>query len=323
MRWRAGVLVLATTVLTASSTASGQTNSNAFTFTKIAEGVYHAMGTGRLPVGGNIIVIVNEQDVMLVDASISPTAARALLRELAEITTKPVKYLVNTHFHFDHTNGNQVFGAGVEIIGHEFTRDQIASGKFRSGVAWGVFSNMTGVRVDDVMPTAPTLALSHDMTLFRGSREIRLMNFGRGHTGGDVVVYLPAERIIITGDLYGGRRVAPDSGYNLPFLGDGYLDEWAEIVGKVGALEWDVMLPGHGPPIRDRAMTAKLRAVLAEFHRQGTALLNQGFSVSDAEARMDLSAYAADFPALVNHAGVREWITIGLTRMRELRSKQP
>ena len=104
-------------------------NGDAFRFNKVAEGVYHAIGTGALQVVGNSAVIVNDDDVMIVDDHVSPAAAWVLLEEVKKLTPKPVRYVVNTHFHFDHAHGNQVFGPDVEIIGHEFTRQMLLGGK--------------------------------------------------------------------------------------------------------------------------------------------------------------------------------------------------
>ncbi len=74
-------------------------------------------------------VIVNDDDVILVDDHVSPAAASVLLDELKDITTKPVRYVINTHFHYDHAHGNQVFAKDVDIIGHEFTREMLLGGK--------------------------------------------------------------------------------------------------------------------------------------------------------------------------------------------------
>src|SRR5436190_9256523 len=101
----------------------------AYQFNKDAEGVYHAVGTGVLAVVGNSSVIVNDNDVIVVDDHVSPAAASVLLDELKEITNKPVRTVINTHFHFDHAHGNQIFDKDVEIIGHEFTREMLLSGK--------------------------------------------------------------------------------------------------------------------------------------------------------------------------------------------------
>src|SRR5438093_671989 len=97
----------------------------AFRFNKVREGVYHAVGTGALAVVGNSSIIVNDNDVIVVDDHVSPAAASVLLDELKDITTKPVRTVINTHFHYDHAHGNQIFGKDVEIIGHEFTGEML------------------------------------------------------------------------------------------------------------------------------------------------------------------------------------------------------
>ena len=318
----------------------------AYTFTEVAAGVYHAVGTGTLAVGSNAAVIVNDDDVLLVDSHVSPAAAWALMQELRAITPKPVRYVVNTHFHYDHAHGNQVYGPGVEIIGHEFTRAALLAGMSKSSASYAGLLRVLRQRddslrrladaattdsaraaarralrqvqryqaaIDAVVPTPPTVTLSQSMTLVRGGREIRVTFLGRGHTGGDVVVYLPRERVLVTGDLVGS---------GLPYLGDGYLDEWAATLERVAAMEWEVILPGHGAPVRDRQRPLQLAALLRDIHRQATALLDQGVSVDEAEARLDLRAHEASYPALANRtsADMRERFLLGLHRMRELRA---
>src|SRR3989441_10378819 len=101
----------------------------AFRFNKVAEGVYHAVGTGALTVVGNSSFIVNDDDVIVVDDHVSPAAAWVLLDEIKTVTNKPVRTVINTHFHYDHAHGNQIFDKDVAIIGHEFTREMLLGGK--------------------------------------------------------------------------------------------------------------------------------------------------------------------------------------------------
>ena len=103
-------------------------------FTEIVPGVYSAIGTGTMNVGSNSAVIVNGDEVMIVDSHISPESGRAMLQELKAITDKPVRFLINTHFHYDHTNGNQAFPPGVDIIGHEFTRRKLTGDVLEKGM---------------------------------------------------------------------------------------------------------------------------------------------------------------------------------------------
>jgi len=111
----------------------------AFDFRQVAPGVYHAIGTGALSVGCNASVIVNDDDVLVVDTHMTPGGAWALREELKAITPKPVRYVVNTHWHFDHAHGNQLYGPGVEIIGHEYTRMKLAAGDSKRGRSYEMF----------------------------------------------------------------------------------------------------------------------------------------------------------------------------------------
>jgi cyclase len=294
----------------------------AFTFTKIADDVYFAVGTGAMSVGCNAAVIINESDVLLVDTHASPAAAQALLDELKAITTKPVKYVVNTHFHFDHAHGNQIYGPGVEIIGHQFTRERLASGASNRGAGYDRFVGSVPATIerlkrqrdttrdaaakatlegtiaaqerfkaetDAVRPTPPTVAFDQTMTLYRGGREIRLHFFGRGHTGGDVFVHLPREKVLVTGDILQA---------GVPFMADGWFADWPETLEKVKALDFDVFLPGHGQPVRDKARITYLQEYMRDFWAQASAQYRSGATADEAAQRIDLRRHAANFPAI-------------------------
>ena len=96
-------------------------------FEELADGVYFAIGTGSMTVMSNNLVIINDDHVMLVDSSVTPAAARGLVEGIKTLTDKPIKYVFNTHYHFDHAHGNQIFGDDVEIIGHDFVRTMLSS----------------------------------------------------------------------------------------------------------------------------------------------------------------------------------------------------
>src|SRR5579864_9830454 len=117
--------IVLVTLFAAPFVASAQTypvtQGKTYKFEKVAEGVYYATGG----TGSNNVVIVNDQDVLLVDDGTTPATARALLKDLRLITTKPVRTVVNTHFHYDHTDGNSVFGPEVQIVAHEYLRNAI------------------------------------------------------------------------------------------------------------------------------------------------------------------------------------------------------
>ena len=302
----------------AGSTYTGQ----AFTFTEVVPGVYHAVGTGALAVGCNASVIVNADDVMVVDTNLSPGAAWALREELKALTPKPVRYVVNTHWHWDHAHGNQLYGPDVAVIGHEYTRAKLAAGDSMRGRSYEMFIT-TGLpaRIADLtariaaapaadtaaletqlavartqlagsmglVPTPPTLTFTDHLTLTRGGREIRLLYLGRAHTGGDIVVFLPKERLVITGDL-----LVEGTSY----IGDGFTAEWPATLEKLRALDFDVTLPGHGRVFRGKAKIDHFQAYLRDFRQQAEALHRAGVPAEAAAAKIDLRKHGVNYPAL-------------------------
>ena len=255
----------------------------AFRFNQVKPGIYHAIGTGALAVVGNSSFIVNDEDVIVVDDHVSPAAAWVLLEEIKEITNKPVRTVINTHFHFDHAHGNQIFDSRVDIIGHEFTRQMLLNNSIGMPLYRNYVTGLPG-QIDDLKkrlaaetdagrqaalrtqisvaennraaqaelkPTPPNVTLTDRMTLYRGSREIQIRFLGRGHTAGDVVVYLPRERVVATGDFL-------TSG--LSNMSDAYLDEWVTSLDALKGLDFDTV---HAGPRRS-------------VHRQGQDRLFPG-----------------------------------------------
>ena len=307
----------------------------AFEFEEVVPGVYHARGTGALSVGSHGAVIVNDDDVLLVESHISPAAAYAVVEEIEALTDKPVRYVVNTHYHFDHAHGNQIYPDDVHVIGHEVTREMLESGE-SMGRSYELFVGRLPDQIaamegaveelqrsveeagddaareeaaeelaalearlaymrnyaagqDALVPKGPNTTLSERMTLFRGDREIRILFFGRGHTGGDVVVHLPRERVIVTGDL-----LVP----GLPFMGDGYLAEWVETLEHVKPLDFDWVLPGHGDPFRGKERIAYLQDYMRDLQERAAALHAQGIPYEEAAAQIDMTDHAEHYPQI-------------------------
>ncbi|MDE2677706.1 MAG: MBL fold metallo-hydrolase [Gemmatimonadota bacterium] len=307
----------------------------AFEFEEVVPGVYHARGTGALSVGSHGAVIVNEDDVLLVESHISPAAAYAVVEEIEALTGKPVRYVVNTHYHFDHAHGNQIYPDDVHVIGHEVTREMLESGAslgrsyelfvgrlpdqiavmegrieglqravdeaedeaaraeaaellaaFESRLA---YTRNYAAGQDALVPKGPNTTLSQRMTLFRGDREIRILFFGRGHTGGDVVVHLPQERVIVTGDL-----LLP----GLPYMGDGYLAEWVESLEHVKALDFDWVLPGHGDPFQGKERITYQQDYMRDLQARAAGFHAQGMSYEEAAAQIDMTDHAEHYPQI-------------------------
>jgi glyoxylase-like metal-dependent hydrolase (beta-lactamase superfamily II) len=320
-------------------TPAGTSHSGkAFRFNKVKEGIYHAVGTGSLAVVGNSAVIVNERDVVVVDDHVSPAAAWVLLDELKEITDKPVRAVINTHFHFDHAHGNQVFDSNVDIIGHEFTRQMLLGGK---SIAMPLYKNyLAGLpqQVEDLKkrvaaepdaarkatlqgqlqaaennmasqaelkPTPPNVTLRTEMTLYRGDREIQIRFLGRGHTAGDVVVYLPKEKVVCTGDFLTAA---------LSNMSDAYVNEWVTSLDELKKLDFDMVLPGHGEAFTDKAKIGYFQDYLRDVWSEVSRLKQQGVSAEEASKRADLTKHKDHFPG-IQGPGVP---LIGVQRIYEL-----
>lgn len=305
----------------------GDYEGEAWSFEQVRPNVYIGRGTGSLTVMSNSGIVINENDVLLVDSHVSPAAAASLLKELRRITDKPVRYVVNSHYHFDHSHGNQIYADSIEVIGHEYARERLLAGASNTGRTHARFiGSIPGTierlradldeaetaeeraqiqqrieiqeafreATDAVVPTPPNVTLNDRMTLFRGGREIRLEYFGRGHTGGDVVVYLPQERVLLTGDL-----LLP----SLSYLGDAFVPEYIETLERLKSLDFDVVIPGHGGTFTDRRRIDYFQSYLTDFWQQVSAQHAAGASIEQAMQRIDLRSHSDHFPQ-IRSAGV-------------------
>jgi glyoxylase-like metal-dependent hydrolase (beta-lactamase superfamily II) len=328
-----------TGALAQSRTPAGTSHrGDVFRFNQVREGVYHAVGTGALAVVGNSSIIVNDDDVVIVDDHVSPAAAWVLLEEIKKLTPKPVRYVINTHFHYDHSNGNQVFGPAVDIIGHEFTRQMLLNGEsLKMPLYQGYFNGLPGqimnlqdrlkvapdperraqlqqqldatvnnlASLGELRATPPNVTMTSQMTLIRGRREIQLRHLGRGHTAGDVVVYLPQEKVVITGDFLTA---------GMSNLSDSFPEEWAASLDALKKLDFDTVLPGHGEAYTDKAKIDYYQAYLRDAWAQVSKLKQQGVPPEEAVKRIDMSAHKDHYPPNAN-LGVP---LIGVQRMYAL-----
>ena len=316
--------------LAVSMTANGQpssvkpmnfpvTQGKTYKFEKIADGVYYATGG----FGSNNVVIVNDNDVLLVDTGTTPGNARRFIADVKMLTNKPIKYVVNTHFHFDHTDGNQVFGPDVQIIGQEYLAKAVNAGIVNREPYLASTGSIPRAQMDDLKkqiaaekdagkkaalnkqladaqlmqselkelkPTPPNKTYKDKMVIQSGSREIDLLWLGRGHTEGDTVVYLPKEKIVATGDLMESR---------IAYMGDAIFDEWIDTLDKVKKLDFNVDLPGHGIPFSDKNLITAFQDYLQDLIVKGNELKRSGVPVEQAAKDIDLTSHAKDFPQIM------------------------
>ncbi len=309
-------------------------SSSVFDIQKVAEGVYAAIPKPGKIVGANAAFVVDRDEVLVVDTHYRPSAARALIAEIKNITPLPVRYVMNTHWHNDHVQGNQAyvgaFGPNVEYISQHLTRqdmvakalpsiqDQInnlprdiaasearlASGKGEQGETLSEEQRrQLSQRIADlkayleelraIEPTLPTLTFERSLVLHRPSRDIYVFYYGKGHTRGDVVVFLPKEKVVVMGDLLTN---------GIPFMRDAYPIEWAETLRSVERLDFESAIPGHGPVQQGKRQLARLISFLADAVTAVKGAVAKGQSLDDIKKSVDLTGYQADFPNFKNGA---------------------
>ncbi len=298
------------------------TTTDTHRFMEVRNGIYLTQTTAQV-FNSNSLVIVNDEDVVIVDSHVTPAKARDLIASIPAITDKPVTALINSHYHWDHAHGNQEF-ADIPIIGHEYTRMKLAIAAheeptYLSGLAGNAarlaqlaeqieaaeddeeregletYRAMFAAHAadfDEITPLPPDVTLHERMTLFRGSREIQIIFLGRAHTGGDVAVYFPQDRLVFTGDmLFGGPS----------FLGDGYVDEWPETLQNLKALDFDIAVPGHGEPLTDLSSIEKSQEYYRVLWERTAEKHAAGVSAEEVPGTIDLSdtAFPDRKPSLV------------------------
>src|ERR1700756_2899250 len=201
--------------------------------TKVAGNVYMLQGAG-----GNIGASVGEDGIVIVDDQYAPLADK-IQAALKGITNKPVRFIINTHYHGDHTGGNEYFQKQAPIIAHDNLRKRLESG--------GGAGNGGSIHMDHKPASKdalPILTFHHDVTIHLNGDDIRALYFPAGHTDGDSIIFFPKSNVVHMGDdfvTYGFPFIDVDSGGSI----DGMIDGVEKVITQVPA---DVkIIPGHGP----------------------------------------------------------------------------
>ncbi len=299
--------------------------------------VLHSMGEGLYatertePAGlmfdANNVFLIREQDVVVVDSNISPDSTREVLTALRKLTDKPVRYVINTHWHEDHILGNRVWREaypGVQFIGHVKThadlasvgaanrkslleegadgvaslKNAIATGK---GLAGNVLTDEERVShqsdiflVERYLKEAgslpivyPDLEVSETLVLADGKRPIEIRFLGAAHTRSDLVVWLPNEKLLITGDLV----VWP-----IPLIGStSYPAAYVDSLQQLLNLQPKIIVPGHGPVFRDTAYVEQTMGLLKDLVAQVRAAKVRGETLEQTQKSVDLSVQRQRF----------------------------
>ena len=264
-----------------------------FDLKKVGDGIWAGIAEARYKVNSNAAVIETNDGLVIVDTHSKPSAARALYKDIQAVSKKPVRKIINTHFHWDHWQGNEVYASanpGLEIItsaqtkenltkpdvgvgGVPFIEKQLATlpgeiAKLKEDIPKApnaeakarLESNLAQAEaylqeLKQIKPALPTRTVSKTLTLKEGGREIQLHVLGRGHTDGDLYIYMPKEKVVATGDAVVDW---------MPFLNDGYPEEWVQTLDALQKLDITHVIPGHGDPA-DRSHLTFFRGYMADL----------------------------------------------------------
>jgi glyoxylase-like metal-dependent hydrolase (beta-lactamase superfamily II) len=228
-------------------------------FTRLSEHAYAYTAEGDPNTG----VIVGDNAVMVLDTQATPAMAQDVIARIRQVTDKPIKYVVLTHYHAVRVLGASAYQPEHIIASHDTLELIRERGEQDKASEIGRFPRLFR-NVETVPPglTWPTLAFTGQMTLWLGQLEVQLLQLGRGHTKGDTVAWLPQERILFSGDL-----VEFDA---TPYAGDAYFKDWPHTLDRIAALQPDKLVPGRGAalttPEQVRAGLAGTRSFIADVY---------------------------------------------------------
>jgi len=207
-------------------------------------------------VPGNTTALITDEGVLLVDDKFE-IDHNGIMAELKKITDKPIKYVVNTHHHADHSGGNaKMQGMNAIIVASEQARENMVDGK---------------------QPGLPNIVIERHAHIYLGGKNVELFYFGRAHTNGDIVVYFPADRTLAAGDMFTYGDATPQL---IDYAGGGSGKEWPRTLEGVLRLDFDAVVPGHGNVTTKQEM-AKFRQTTIDVRNRIHDLLAQKKSRDD------------------------------------------
>jgi len=306
-----------------------------FEVQKIAGGVYAVIRREppSLWFNPNTVFIIGKKDVTVVDTNISSRYTQAVLAELRKLTDKPVRYVVNTHWHEDHIIGNRVYREAfpkVKFIGHKSTLEDLPTvgaanrrGSLENGGGFvRLLKNLIakGENLDkqklseeeragyesdidlvesylaesaDFQIILPDITVENRMEFDDGQRKIEILHLGRAHTGADLVVRLPREKIVASGDLI----VAP-----VPLVGTtSYPLEYGATLENLLRLRAEIIIPGHGAVQRDDSYARLMIRLLNSIKLQAEAAVKRGETLEQLRKSVNLDEFRREFAGASQH----------------------
>jgi cyclase len=300
-------LFLGTSALFADSVATKDRS-----VTKLAEGIYeirHPDAPDTFP-QSNTTVIIGEKSVLVVDSCLLPSTTRQDIDQIRQWTSKPVTYLLNTHWHFDHTLGNAAYAAAfplVQIIAQTATQKTIAdfnpgavtrypsraerfkkvldSGKNPDGTPLTAADrldyerSLTGLgpvvaEFKNVAQLVPNVSFDHELDIDLGNRLVEIKHLGRGNTAGDTLVYLPKEKMLVTGDLLD---------HPVPYMFGGFPVDFVNTLRAMSQLDAETIVPGHGDVLHDKSYIQQTMELMLAVNQEVEKEINDGKTLEEVQ----------------------------------------
>lgn len=286
-----------------------------FDIEKVAPGVFFARARAQAQVNANAAIFVNANDVLVVDSHSKPSAAASLIAQIKkEVTPNPVRYVVNSHFHWDHTQGNHAYRVGgtkVDFIASEATKQLMSDLALKRLKATldEVPQQLDALRARAAKSTSaaekafcaeqirqaeayqqemknytlelPTITFATSHVIKDKAHDLHIEFHGHAHTAGDVVVFCPQKHAISSGDMIHGV---------MPFIADGFPKTWPKTIDSVGALDFNRLLPGHGPVQSNRLALTGMRNYIEELTSRVERGRAEGKKVADLQKLVTLAS---------------------------------
>ena len=226
--------------------------------------------------GGNVAVLVTEDGVLIVDNKFSYSYLE-IMEMVRRVTSQPVRYVLNTHHHADHAGSNASFMPAAQVVAHRNVRKNMLAND---------------------LPGVPEVLFEQSATIFLGGQEVQSHHFGRGHTDGDSVIFFPQLGAVHTGDLFvwgerlDGSTLAPF----IDFANGGSAAEWTATLDRLLALDFDTVIPGHGPILR-KADVRVFRSKFDQLLTRVQILIDEGVTRDSIVSEIDIADLNWPMPA--------------------------
>ena len=235
--------------------SQGDMTEKKISFTEIGRDIYAFTAEGD-PNSG---VIIGDDSVMVIEAQATPRLANKVIEKIRTVTDKPISHVVLTHYHAVRVLGASAFGADQIIMGDTARAMVVERGQEDWDSEFQRFPRLFEGHESIPGLTWPTTTFSEDMTVYLGDRRIDLMHLGRAHTAGDIVIHVPDENVMFTGDIVEYHSAC--------YCGDGHFADWGPTLEEIRAFDVDAIAPGRGDALVGREMVNKAIDLTGDFVR--------------------------------------------------------